>query len=69
MRLRILVGTIILLFGLALYGVLVMAVAARLPENAALAFGFYALAGVAWVVPASLLTRWMVRARPYRPPP
>jgi hypothetical protein len=46
-----------------------MAVAARLPDNAASAFAYYALAGLAWVVPASLVTRWMLRAAPYRPPP
>lgn len=69
MRLRILFGGVGLALGLALYAVLVMAVAARLPESAVLAFGFYAIAGVAWVAPASLVTRWMLRAAPYRPPP
>jgi hypothetical protein len=69
MRLRILVGTLGLLVGLVIYGALAMAIAARLPQNALLAFGFYAVAGIAWVAPASLLTRWMVHAAPYRPPP
>ena len=69
MRLRILFGGVGLALGLALYAILVMAVAARLPESAFVAFGFYALAGVAWIAPASLFTRWMLRAAPYRPPP
>jgi hypothetical protein len=69
MRLRILLGGIGLTLGLALYAGLVMALAARLPENAVLAFGFYAIAGVVWIAPASLVTRWMLRAAPYRPPP
>ena len=68
MRLRILIGTLILVVGLVLYGLAAMAIAAHLPDRAPIAFGFYALAGVAWVVPASLLTRWMLRAAPYRPP-
>jgi hypothetical protein len=69
MRLRILLGGIGLTLGLALYAGLVMALAARLPDSGTLAFGFYAIAGVAWVAPASLVTRWMLRAAPYRPPP
>jgi hypothetical protein len=69
MRLRILFGTVVLLVGLGVYGALAMAIAARLPQSAIVAFGFYALAGTAWVAPASLLTRWMLRAAPFRPPP
>jgi hypothetical protein len=69
MRLRILFGGLIITAGLAVYALLAMAVAARLPDNAAIAFAYYALAGLAWVVPASLVTRWMLRAAPYRPPP
>jgi hypothetical protein len=69
MRLRILVGGVGLALGLALYAAIAMAIAARLPDSALLAFTFYAIAGVAWVAPASRLTRWMLRAAPYRPPP
>ena len=69
MRLRILVGSFGLVAGLALYVALAMAIAAQLPENAPVDFGFYALAGFAWLVPATYLTRWMMRAAPYRPPP
>ncbi|HUB95305.1 MAG TPA: DUF2842 domain-containing protein [Stellaceae bacterium] len=69
MRLRILVGTVVMLVGLAVYGALAMVVATHLPQSAILEFGFYAVAGTAWVAPAALLTRWMARAAPYRPPP
>jgi hypothetical protein len=68
MRLRVLVGTIVLVFGLALYAGAVMALVARLPENASLDFTVYGLAGIAWLAPAALLTRWMLRG-PYRRPP
>ena len=69
MRLRILFGTLALVAGLAVYGGVAMAIAARLPQSAVIAFGFYALAGIAWVPPASLIVRWMGRAAPFRPPP
>ena len=69
MRLRILFGSVCLVLGLAFYAAIAMAIAARLPDSALLVFGFYAIAGVAWVVPASRVTRWMLRATPYRPPP
>jgi hypothetical protein len=69
MRLRILFGTLALVAGLAVYGALAMAIAARLPSNAVIAFGFYAVAGVAWVPLASVAVRWMGRAAPFRPPP
>jgi hypothetical protein len=68
MRLRILYGTLALVVGLAVYAGAAMAIIARLPQNAALAFTAYALAGVLWVGPAAWLTRWMGRA-PYRRPP
>jgi hypothetical protein len=69
MRLRILFGSLLLVAGLALYALLAMAMAAHLPDSAVIAFAYYAVAGIAWVLPASLVTRWMARAKPYRPPP
>jgi hypothetical protein len=69
MRLRILFGSLLLVAGLALYALAAMVLAAHLPDSAVLAFAYYAIAGVAWVAPASLVTRWMMRAAPYRPPP
>jgi Protein of unknown function (DUF2842) len=65
MRLRILFGTLLLVFGLGLYALLVMAAATRLlPVQTA----FYAVAGIVWIFPAARLTGWMQRAGPFRPP-
>lgn len=70
MRLRILAGTLILVGGLFFYGLVIAALAARLPLGKPLAaFAFYAMAGVVWVAPAAWLVRWMQLAAPYRPPP
>jgi len=69
MRLRILFGSLGLMLGLALYALAAMALAARLPDSAFLVFTYYAVAGFAWVAPAALVTRWMMQAAPYRPPP
>jgi hypothetical protein len=70
MRLRILFGMIALVVALAAYGLAVAAVAAHaLPANRLLAAAFYAAAGLAWIVPARALVRWMARAPPHRPPP
>lgn len=69
MRLRILIGTLLLVAGLGGYALAVTAAAARLlPEQWAVEAAFYALAGVAWIAPAALLLRWMQRAAPFRPP-
>ncbi len=70
MRLRILFGTLVLVGGLALYGLAIAALAAQMRQPGALAsFVFYAVAGTVWVAPAGWLVRWMQRAAPYRPPP
>ncbi|HEX4112149.1 MAG TPA: DUF2842 domain-containing protein [Stellaceae bacterium] len=70
MRLRILAGSVILILGLALYAAAVIVLARRfLPEWIAIDLVFYAGAGIAWIWPAALLTRWMSHAAPYRPPP
>ncbi|HYM02700.1 MAG TPA: DUF2842 domain-containing protein [Stellaceae bacterium] len=69
MRLRILLGTLILVAGLAVYALAVMAIAVRLlPDQWAVDAAFYAVAGVLWIFPAARLTRWMQQASPYRPP-
>jgi hypothetical protein len=59
---RSLVGIAAILGGLALEAAIVLQFAERLaaapwPAQA----GIYAVAGIIWVVPASYLTRWMVR--------
>ena len=70
MRLRILVGTVILLLGLVIYGAIAAMVAVRfLSQNPLVEIAFYAIAGVVWILPAAWLTRWMQAAAPYRPPP
>jgi hypothetical protein len=70
MRLRILIGTAVLVLGLAIYGVIVAAVTARLLSPGSLAaFAVYAVAGLVWVLPAARLARWMQAAAPFRPPP
>jgi len=70
MRLRILFGTIGLVAALALYGLGVAALAARVRLGGAFVeFVFYAAAGLAWIPPAGWLVRWMQRAPPFRPPP
>jgi Protein of unknown function (DUF2842) len=62
-RLRKLVGTILLLALVAVYVLVAVVVAgAVLPEaNNVVELAFYAVAGLAWVLPAGLLVRWMHR--------
>lgn len=70
MRLRILIGSLGLVLGLAIYGLVVMALAVELlPRHWIVQAVFYAAAGIAWVWPAAWLTRWMQQAAPHRPPP
>ncbi|HVJ53930.1 MAG TPA: DUF2842 domain-containing protein [Aliidongia sp.] len=60
MRLRILFGTLGLVFGLVIYALLVMRLAvAILPENGAAQLPFYVVTGTLWIFPAARLTRWM----------
>lgn len=70
MRLRILLGTLLLVLGLCGYALAVMAAAVRLlPAQWAAEAAFYAVTGLAWIPPAARLVRWMQRAAPFRPPP
>jgi hypothetical protein len=60
MRLRILLGTLILVAGLVAYSLLVMRLAVEvLPEHWAAQAAFYIVAGLLWILPAARLTRWM----------
>ena len=60
MRLRILFGTLGLIFGLAVYALLVMRLAiAMLPENRFIEAIFYLVTGIVWIFPAARLTKWM----------
>lgn len=62
-RARKLVGTVILLAFLALYAWAAAAIGAgRITSAPAWAqFAYFLVAGLAWVVPAGLLIRWMQR--------
>jgi hypothetical protein len=62
-RARKLIGTLVLLASLAVYALVIASIGAgritAAPPLAQLAFFF--VAGLAWVVPAGLLIRWMQR--------
>ena len=62
-RTRKLIGTAVLLAFLALYALVVASIGAgRITTAAPLAqLAFFFVAGLAWVVPAGLLIRWMQR--------
>ena len=62
-RARKLIGTLLLLAFLALYSMVVVALAAgRIATAPPLAqFAFFFVAGLLWVLPAGLLIRWMTR--------
>lgn len=62
MRLRKLLGSLILVVGLILYVLLCMRLAvAVLPEWWPVQLGFYILAGILWAFPAKRLLVWMER--------
>ncbi len=65
-RTRKLVGTILLLVVLIIYSLAVMlAATAILPDSGKIVeLIFYAVAGVAWVLPAGYLIKWMYAAPP-----
>lgn len=60
-RIRKLVGTVLLLVVLAIYSLLVAVAASAVltGSNKIVEMIFYAIAGVAWVLPAGYLIRWM----------
>jgi hypothetical protein len=62
-RTRKLIGTIALLVGLALYATLAAVIGsgriAQAPQW--VQFAFFLTTGLAWVIPAGLLIRWMQR--------
>ena len=62
-RTRKFIGAILLMIFIAIYALLVMAVAIVLQVNAGkwVELAFYVIGGLAWVVPAALLIRWMSR--------
>ena len=62
-RSRTLIGTIVLLAFLSVYIVIASAIGAGRISEAHWAFQFvyFLVAGLAWVVPAAILIRWMAR--------
>lgn len=60
-RIRKLIGTVLLLVVLAIYSLLVGVAASAVltGSNKFVEMIFYAIAGLAWVVPAGYLIRWM----------
>jgi hypothetical protein len=60
-RTRKLIGTVILLLFLAVYALMAMFVAIVLQVNAGkwVELAYYIIAGLAWVIPAAWLVRWM----------
>jgi hypothetical protein len=60
-RIRKLVGTVLLLVVLAIYSLLVAVAASAVltGTNKVVEMLFYAIAGIAWVLPAGVLIRWM----------
>jgi hypothetical protein len=65
-RMRKLIGTVVLLVFLACYSLLAMALAAAVLPGAGglMQFVYYAVCGLAWVLPAGVLVRWMQRSDP-----
>ena len=70
MRLRKLIGLVALLLWIFVYAILAMGVAVHvLPHaNGLTAFAYYAIAGLAWIIPILPLIRWMQRPDPERNP-
>ena len=62
-RTRKLIGTIVFLLGLAIYATLAAMIGSGRIALAPLwvQFAFFVTAGLAWVIPAGLLIRWMQR--------
>jgi hypothetical protein len=65
LRIRKLIGTVMLLFFIGLYTLVVMVLAtAALPHTGKISeFLLYMTAGLLWVPPAGLIVRWMLRPK------
>lgn len=64
-RVKKLIGTLVIFLWLPIYAILAMGVARHVLPGAAwyMAFAYYALAGLLWIVPIGLMFPWM-----HRPP-
>ena len=69
-RTKKLIGTIVTLIWLPIYALLAMAIGVRvLPHASGIAqFLYYAIAGMAWIVPIGLMLPWMSREPVQQPP-
>jgi hypothetical protein len=65
LRIRKLIGTVMLLLFITFYSLVVMVLAtATLPQTGKIAeFFLYMIAGLLWVPPAGLIVRWMLRPK------
>lgn len=65
-RIRKLIGAVLLLVLVIVWSLIGVAVAQApaLKESRLLAFGFYVIAGMGWVLPAMPLIKWMSRPAP-----
>lgn len=64
MRMRKLVGTVLLMVMIAVYALIAMVVAVALEVNTTskfVEFAYYAVAGLLWVLPAAWIIKWMSR--------
>jgi hypothetical protein len=63
-RTKKLIGAVVMLIWLPVYALLAMAVGIRvLPHAGTVAqFVYYAIAGMAWIIPIGLMLPWMSRA-------
>ena len=63
MRLRKLIGLVLMLVLIVFYALIVMTVAVTtsVPDNAYFEFFYYLVTGIAWVVPAAAIIYWMQR--------
>jgi hypothetical protein len=64
-RLRKLIGTIVLVSFICFYALTAMTIAAaKLPGTSGLTqLIYFAIAGLAWIIPAGALIAWMVKPR------
>lgn len=64
MRMRKLLGTVLLMVMIIVYALIAMVVAVALEVNTTSKYvelAYYAIAGLLWVVPAALIIKWMSR--------
>ena len=67
-RTKKLIGAIVIILWLPVYALLAMAVGVRVLPHASpiVDFLYYAVAGMAWIVPIGLMFPWMSREHPSR---